>query len=1797
MLINNLNFNKKSTKNPNNIIIPASSRDAGAAALDNSGFSKSLLLLSPHVAVHKNILFGARPKNGVFSEKEFQQTINDEKYFRFKPDKYQISSARSIIQGNNLIVSAPTGTGKTQIAEYAIKTILDDHKKDRKVIYTSPLKALSNDHYRHFQELYGKENVGLIIGDRQENVNAPLLVMTTEVYRNMAASLNNHGQLDDVDTVIFDEFHFLGDKSRGRVWEESVLFSPQRKDLNLIALSATMGNSDELQKWFSSVRPNQTTDVVSVPPADRHVPLEFFLIHNPKGNKYKILTKILHKDVLNQKILDKWDNDRLNAEDKKQIINFASFLKKEQIYLINELKENNNINLDNLGADASSNKFNTIIEGIKENNLKKRGIPTIFEDPEFKGLFKSLIENKVKYRTKLGTQSTEDIGVVKLVTQEVNIGNIENLLKDDQLSEVQKSELSVFKKFVSKNLSSYAGELKDKKKHQSYIETLLGVYNSEKLDDDLLLKDFEEKIETKKSNLHENIRKLTTEIELNSNDNSKKREKQLKIDELEKISQAQNFLVFLSQKKPVKTQLLTKKQENELRINKLENLIIIKENVPTVELEQEIKKKKKEKELLKHTQNALNELTIQLNNKSIRKEDIIGDILDKEDSSRLLILFEQAFGNINDKLKTSSARITIKNRENKLSEKIKKLEKDLAKLQSQAKVEKNSEYTHPVNILNKTLNNVNGKTRKVEIKEFTDIVSNTLGYPEEDAKRLGLILASKEPKKTALESPVATTLNIRPYQVVEKLFKQEENNKDKFFPMIYFIFSKAECNRNVNYFLESHKTLLSDKKINGEKSEKEKVKDEIENFFHENPYIEKQYLKQKKNVEQGIKNGNNTYNYIEGLKHGVGVHHSGLLPPIKRLQEKLFREKLTKVVFSTETIAAGLNFPAKTVVFDSLKEPYGDFLTISANKFHQMSGRAGRRGKDKLGKVLIVNNMDDTTNIAAKLIKASADNLNSNFKLDYSSVLAMLHNNTHDKAIEKYNKSYFVFQHKLNPEEIKARELELATENNLIIKRLKSSYTLLKDGYKVFKQKAVNEKIKNKKGAVYSVMQDDPLCSVNKGTERFASFVKTQKFILANCVNNLSGYEYMQEPLSKKENSLDESKKQLLADLDNSIEIVSFLLKNRQEINKLKGLKLSEQEKITKLKTESLKKYNEALLNPILKANLPHTEDTEKENAAFIMKRSFLNPIFLNYRLQLLEQIKNYIQNPEEFEKAEIDREIAAKKLKGINAGFNSRLKVLTEIYDKIPDNRFNNEPFIEKNNSTYSLTNKGRAAATLNGVNQILATELIYGENALFNKLSPREIVAVTGCMIQGFSEERYGELTSSPDKNEELPEKITSALKLIGERKQNIEGFEYKNNIEDSETNFNTNLANAFYAYTNYNNSFDYVYNKLIDKSKVPGYMEGDFATHILENIDLMQQMQTALGKDNPDLRLKLQIGIDMLYKPPVSEMIKREPQSTHDLKARLQLPMGGVNNRQAFKQGVKDEKLEEMLDFSNVPNSKLIRGFLKKTFMTSPADMRAYSEALQHIYSPESITKISEKFKKIQEYIRLTREEHKTNDEISKEWGVEKKILENEYTDYATQSKAMEEIPMHMLENSGYVFEQVAFNEFKDRFKNKAAEVLKDKYDINPDENYLEKNVHIVNGVHFFANGKESEIGEADLLVYDTNLKKVLLVGEMKLSDKEEIVGTGFNKRYCNIEDLKKYGVNPKTKIKIRDKEVSLDKNAFNSNPEVYLIVTQGIHNRKQIELGENVLESAFDKLDIKVMSETLISHINDILFKED
>lgn len=187
----------------------------------------------------------------------------DKTYRGYTLDPFQVKAMTALREGKSALVCAPTGAGKTLIAEFAVQQCLE---RNERAIYTSPLKALSNQKFRDFCALFGESRCGIVTGDVVVRPDAPLIVMTTEVFRNQC--LEQSPNLYGVGLLVLDEIHYI-DSDRGSAWEESVIFGPP--GIRMLGLSATVKNAEQLRGWISRTRKE---DVVLIVEEKRPVPLE-----------------------------------------------------------------------------------------------------------------------------------------------------------------------------------------------------------------------------------------------------------------------------------------------------------------------------------------------------------------------------------------------------------------------------------------------------------------------------------------------------------------------------------------------------------------------------------------------------------------------------------------------------------------------------------------------------------------------------------------------------------------------------------------------------------------------------------------------------------------------------------------------------------------------------------------------------------------------------------------------------------------------------------------------------------------------------------------------------------------------------------------------------------------------------------------------------------------------------------------------------------------------------------------------------------------------------------------------------------------------------------------------------------------------------------------------------------------------------------------------------------------------------------------------------------------------------------
>ncbi len=220
----------------------------------------------------------------------------------FDLDPFQAEACKKVTEGHSVLVAAPTGAGKTVVGEFAIFQAL---RENRKAFYTTPIKALSNQKYSELVNRYGAKSVGLLTGDTSINSEAQIVVMTTEVLRNMLYA--DSQTLDGLGYVIMDEVHYLADKFRGAVWEEVIIHLPS--NVQIISLSATVSNAEEFGGWLDTVR-GQTDIIVS---EHRPVPLFQHVMVGPN------VVDLFAEDVAFDKVAEGDSKASVNPELRKLV--------------------------------------------------------------------------------------------------------------------------------------------------------------------------------------------------------------------------------------------------------------------------------------------------------------------------------------------------------------------------------------------------------------------------------------------------------------------------------------------------------------------------------------------------------------------------------------------------------------------------------------------------------------------------------------------------------------------------------------------------------------------------------------------------------------------------------------------------------------------------------------------------------------------------------------------------------------------------------------------------------------------------------------------------------------------------------------------------------------------------------------------------------------------------------------------------------------------------------------------------------------------------------------------------------------------------------------------------------------------------------------------------------------------------------------------------------------------------------------------------------------------------------------
>jgi len=254
-----------------------------------------------------------------------QDTVLDENLahnFSFPLDKFQKHAVNAINHDENVLVTAKTGSGKTLVGEYQIYHSL---AKGKKVFYTTPIKSLSNQKFNDLKHMFKDSSVGIMTGDIKFNPNADVVVMTTEILRNLlykrGSATENLGltanlSIDSLDAVVFDECHYINNKERGSVWEECMILLPS--NINMVLLSATIDSADLFASWLGELK-QKPIHLIST--TYRIVPLEHYIIKNSTFETLMDSKEVFHPDVYNQYIFWKNEQEKNQKQQKTLVAN------------------------------------------------------------------------------------------------------------------------------------------------------------------------------------------------------------------------------------------------------------------------------------------------------------------------------------------------------------------------------------------------------------------------------------------------------------------------------------------------------------------------------------------------------------------------------------------------------------------------------------------------------------------------------------------------------------------------------------------------------------------------------------------------------------------------------------------------------------------------------------------------------------------------------------------------------------------------------------------------------------------------------------------------------------------------------------------------------------------------------------------------------------------------------------------------------------------------------------------------------------------------------------------------------------------------------------------------------------------------------------------------------------------------------------------------------------------------------------------------------------------------------------
>uniref|UniRef100_A0AC35U079 Helicase SKI2W n=1 Tax=Rhabditophanes sp. KR3021 TaxID=114890 RepID=A0AC35U079_9BILA len=851
--------------------------------------------------------------------------------YSFELDPFQKKAVACIEEDQSCFVAAHTSAGKTVVAEHAIQKALS---RNLRAIYTSPIKALSNQKFRDFRNKF--KDVGLMTGDYQINEEARLLVMTTEILRSML--FEGSEKIHDLDVVVFDEVHYINNEDRGHVWEEVLIMLP--RDVKIIMLSATVPNCMEFADWVGRLK---DIDVYVVQTSMRPVPLIHSLYCGWSDNLIDSLRYGKICDAMASGCVTKDEGGRyVLARDDNRVVEKDEF--------------NNHL------VDCQS-KWNTqgwVKNGLEDQNVREP--PTILN-------FLAEKNNLMEAREQDGTQRNGTTPKQFAISRGWNQESGSDFGWAKKTNEAQKSG-GIHKK---ERTPYFAASIDFP---QLQTET---AKDANKCCDPGYL--YNKTASTAESGL-----KMRKWAEMVQNRPQQSAEVCENFPQLGKSNMHPSIIV----KKTAKS-----KDDKKRPSDRSEPILGIKENKVGIAQIDGKKQKPSEEEWETEgsdsSQKAVEGVVAKLKTAILVDTKLEDGIVDGKESSTHSVhellnsvkevgsdcsLIQRIESNsLQDGATYSSNTPAVENTllvKGECSESI-EMNADVDGHTKEGKVEKEV-VNKDVELSTNEAPLVKEKPKFI-IKQKEKVVDNNIVEKEAQdvlqqqskllPKRAENVYAKKEFTSTNRRSEMSKQNRITTYKyLIDYLYKEN------MVPVVTFIFSRNVCDEYIDAF------YTEDLTTSGEKVQ-----------------IRKFLKKCLATIDEADRDIPQVKKIVESAERGFGIHHSGILPIMKEMIEMLFADGFIKVLFATETFAMGVNMPAKTVVFDSLDKHDGKSLRpLTCTEYIQMAGRSGRRGQDIVGNVVIMNrNRKSMDYILLKgILTGKATLLESKFKITYRMMLSLL---------------------------------------------------------------------------------------------------------------------------------------------------------------------------------------------------------------------------------------------------------------------------------------------------------------------------------------------------------------------------------------------------------------------------------------------------------------------------------------------------------------------------------------------------------------------------------------------------------------------------------------------------------------------------------------------------------------------------------------------------------------------------------------------------------------------------------------